>query len=80
MDVARHLGHPSLAYLKHLFPSLKNVVLSLDCETCVLAKSHKHCIFLVLIILLVLCNLYILMCGGLLLDLLIVYSLIMFYL
>ena len=39
------LGHPSLAYLKHLFPSLKNVVLSLDCETCVLTKSHKHSYF-----------------------------------
>ena len=36
------LSHPSLAYLKYLFPSLKPTVLSLECETCVLAKSHKH--------------------------------------
>ena len=37
----RHLGHPSLAYLKHLFPCFKRTM-SLDCESCVLAKSHKH--------------------------------------
>ena len=36
------LGHPSLGYLKRLFPSLNNCTTSLDCETCVLAKSHKH--------------------------------------
>ena len=41
----RRLGHPSLPYLKHLFPSLKNTVMSLDCESCVLAKSHKHSYF-----------------------------------
>ena len=38
----RRLGHPSLVYLKVLFPSLKSSTTSLDCETCVLAKSHKH--------------------------------------
>ena len=38
----RRLGHPSLGYLKLLFPSLRSCNLSLDCETCVLAKSHKH--------------------------------------
>ena len=38
----RHLGHPSLGYLKRLFPSFHSCNLSLDCETCVLAKSHKH--------------------------------------
>ena len=38
----RRLGHPSLGYLKRLFPSLNNCTTSLDCETCVLAKSHKH--------------------------------------
>ena len=38
----RRLGHPSLPYLKHLFPSLKNTVMSLDYESFVLAKSHKH--------------------------------------
>uniref|UniRef100_A0A803LEC6 Integrase catalytic domain-containing protein n=1 Tax=Chenopodium quinoa TaxID=63459 RepID=A0A803LEC6_CHEQI len=37
----RRLGHPSLGYLKRLFPSLKNIVVDLDCEACVLAKSHK---------------------------------------
>ena len=36
------LGHPSLAYLKHLSPSFGHIKMSLDCETCVLAKSHKH--------------------------------------
>ena len=33
------LGHPSLAYLLHLFPFYKNNVISLKFETCVLAKS-----------------------------------------
>ena len=41
----RRLGHPSLTYLKHLFPSFKNTTLSLDCESCVLVKSHKHSYF-----------------------------------
>ena len=41
----RRLGHPSLGYLKRLFPSLNNCTTSLDCETCVLAKSHKHSYF-----------------------------------
>ena len=40
--MAPRLGHPYLPYLKHLFPSLKNTIMSLDCESCVLAKSHKH--------------------------------------
>ena len=30
----RRLGHPSLAYLKFLFPSLKRGTTSLDCKTC----------------------------------------------
>ena len=38
----RRLGHPFLPYFKHLFPSLKSTVMSLDCESCDLAKSHKH--------------------------------------
>ena len=38
----RRLGNPSLAYLKHLFPSFRHTNMSLDCETRVLAKSHKH--------------------------------------
>ena len=38
----RRLGHPSLAYLKHLFLSFRHNKMSSDCETCVLAKSHKH--------------------------------------
>ena len=40
--MARRLVHPSLPHLKHLFPSLKNTVMSLDCESCILVKSHKH--------------------------------------
>ena len=36
------LGHPSLGYLKQFFPSLNSCNKSLDCETCVLAKSHKN--------------------------------------
>lgn len=38
----RRLGHPSLGYLKRLFLSLYSCNLSLDCEACILAKSHKH--------------------------------------
>ena len=36
----QRLGHPSLTYLKHLL-SFENTTLYLDCEACVLAKSHK---------------------------------------
>ena len=36
----RRLGHPSLGYLKRLFPSLAKSTVVLDCEACVLAKSH----------------------------------------
>ena len=46
----RRLGHPSLAYLKFLFPSLSHSIMSLNCETCVLAKIHTR-ICLVLLIL-----------------------------
>ena len=38
----QRLGQPSLGYLKRLFPSLSTCTVSLDSETCVLAKSHKH--------------------------------------
>ena len=38
----RRLGHSSLSYLKRLFPSFKDFDFVLDCEACVLAKSHKH--------------------------------------
>ena len=38
----RRVGHPSLGYLKRLFPSLNNCNTSLNCESCVLAKSHEH--------------------------------------
>uniref|UniRef100_A0A803N1T0 GAG-pre-integrase domain-containing protein n=1 Tax=Chenopodium quinoa TaxID=63459 RepID=A0A803N1T0_CHEQI len=38
----RRLGHPSVGYLKRLFPSFKNIDVTLDCESCALAKSHKH--------------------------------------
>ena len=31
----RHLGHPFLPYLKHLFSSLENTIMSQDCESCV---------------------------------------------
>ena len=41
----RRLGHLSLGYLKRLFPSLHSCITFLDCETCVLAKSHKHSYF-----------------------------------
>ncbi|KAJ9553092.1 hypothetical protein OSB04_017137 [Centaurea solstitialis] len=38
----RRLGHPSSSYLHHVFPKLfpSNKVFS--CETCILAKSHRH--------------------------------------
>ena len=39
------LGHPFLGYLKQLFHSLHNCTMPLDCETCVVAKSHKHSYF-----------------------------------
>ena len=38
----RRLGHPSVGYLKRPFPSLNNCNVALDCEACVLAKSHKQ--------------------------------------
>ena len=38
----RRLGHPSLGYLKRIFPSLTKSNVVLVCEACVLAKSHKH--------------------------------------
>ena len=38
----RRLSHPSLGYLKRHFPSLSNCNTSLNCESCVLAKSHKY--------------------------------------
>lgn len=38
----RRLGHPSSGYLHYLFPKLFRSNKSLDCETCVLAKSHRH--------------------------------------
>ena len=41
----RRLGHPSLGYLKRLFPSFNNCNVSLNCEACALAKSHKHSYF-----------------------------------
>ena len=41
----RRVGHPLLGYLKRLFPSLNNCNATLDCEACVLAKSHKHTYF-----------------------------------
>ena len=39
------LDHPSLGYLKRLFPSLNNCNAPLDCEACVLEKSHRHTYF-----------------------------------
>ena len=36
------LGHLSVGYLKRLFPSLHSCNKFLGCESCVLAKSHKH--------------------------------------
>ena len=38
----KRLGHPSLGYLKHLFPCIKSSKVFLNCEACVLAKSHRH--------------------------------------
>ena len=38
----RRLGHPSIGYLKLMFPKLASSLNSLDCETCHLAKSHRH--------------------------------------
>ena len=38
----RRLGHPSIGYLHLLFPELVSSRHVLSCETCVLAKSHKH--------------------------------------
>ena len=38
----KRLGHPSLGYLKCFFPSISFKNFSLDCESCVLAKSHRH--------------------------------------
>ena len=37
----RRLGHPSFSYLHTLFPSFSKLE-HLNCETCVLAKSHRH--------------------------------------
>ncbi|BFG29747.1 hypothetical protein CerSpe_160210 [Prunus speciosa] len=39
----RRLGHPSFGYLRHLFPSLFSSCdeSSFNCETCVMAKSHR---------------------------------------
>lgn len=41
----RRLGHPSLGYLKRLFPLLNNCNETLNCEACVLVKSHKQSYF-----------------------------------
>lgn len=38
----RRLGHPSTGYLHRLFPKLFPTNKVLNCETCVLAKSHRH--------------------------------------
>ena len=38
----RRLGHPSIRYLRLLFPDLISSTHDLNCETCVLAKSHIH--------------------------------------
>ncbi|KAJ0589411.1 putative RNA-directed DNA polymerase [Helianthus annuus] len=38
----RRLGHPSVGYLHILFPKLFPLNKTLNCETCVLAKSHRH--------------------------------------
>ncbi|KAJ0611968.1 putative RNA-directed DNA polymerase [Helianthus annuus] len=37
----RHLGHPSTRYLHLLFPKLFPSNKPINCETCVLAKSHR---------------------------------------
>ena len=38
----RRLGHPSAGYLHLLFPNLFSSNKSLNCETCILAKSHRQ--------------------------------------
>ncbi|KAK1419961.1 hypothetical protein QVD17_29426 [Tagetes erecta] len=38
----RRLGHPSTGYLHMLFPKLFPSNKPINCETCVLAKSHRH--------------------------------------
>ncbi|CAH1453527.1 unnamed protein product [Lactuca virosa] len=38
----RRLGHSSSGYLHHLFPELFPTNKVLNCETCFLAKSHRH--------------------------------------
>ena len=38
----RRLGHPSIGYLEKLFPTLARLNLDFKCETCILAKTHKH--------------------------------------
>ncbi|XP_071713263.1 uncharacterized protein [Rutidosis leptorrhynchoides] len=37
----RRLGHPSAGYLKILFPNLFSSNKVIECETCILAKSHQ---------------------------------------
>lgn len=37
----RRLGHPSTSYLKNLFPDFAKIH-DLKCNTCYLAKSHRH--------------------------------------
>ena len=39
----RQLDHPSFGYLKHLLPSLFSdfSISDFQCETCILAKSHR---------------------------------------
>ncbi|XP_057522436.1 uncharacterized protein LOC130802433 [Amaranthus tricolor] len=38
----RRLGHPSVGYLEKLFPNFVGLKPAFKCETCILAKSHKH--------------------------------------
>ena len=38
----RRLGYPSNGYLHLLFPKLFPLNKTLECETCVLAKSHRQ--------------------------------------
>ncbi|XP_071694518.1 uncharacterized protein [Rutidosis leptorrhynchoides] len=38
----RSLGHPSASYLSILFPSLFSSNKTLQCETCILSKSHQN--------------------------------------
>ena len=40
--VHHRLGHPSIGYLHLLFPELVSSSYVLSCETCILAKSHRH--------------------------------------